>query len=283
MKKLNTILLGVGLLFSPSMLFAQGGETPIAVITADDLNDVPSYNLFQKGSSIVNLLPNIQFSSMTQNKDSDFKTNLFNVNLRANYYVADNIGVVAGIHINNEITIDPFLGEQKTELFLAEIGAQYGHLLADVPVRLEATVGLGNYTVFDNKSFTIAYNVNVATYVPLGETSIYLEPFIGYAGFTNNFNENDFVNKTSGLVLGASLVKNIGCGQMVSGFSEKAPVERFEKGNNRLQFIQAGALGFGSNNREFDGENFSSMDCLPTPLALLITTMWRIILPQAWG
>jgi hypothetical protein len=236
----------------PIAALAQG---TVQTVSADELQKLP---LFSRGTSIVNLLPNVQFSSMNNGEDPKQVTTDFNINLRGNYYVLDNIAIVAGIHANSQnVKLEGF-DDQKTSTTIFEIGGQYGRYFGDFPLRAEATVGFGSYNVFNNKAATFAYNINVATYLQLGQSGTYVEPFVGYAGFTNNFKEQEFKNNTGGLVLGATLVRPIGCGDSFCGFGDEAPASPYAAGTNRVQFLQTGVLGIGANNRLFNGESFSN-------------------------
>lgn len=209
------------------------------------------YRLFQKGTSIVNLLPNIGFSSLTTDQNPEVTTNNFNINLRGNYYAWDNIGIVGGVYIDNQVIKTEGGTDQSTKLAMVEVGAQYGRYVASIPLRGELSLGFGSYKVNDNSAATLAYNINVSTFIEVGNSGAYIEPFMGYAGFRNNFKESDFVNSTGGLVAGACFVKPMGCGDYICGFGDDAPFEPYAKGTNRLQFLQQGALGIGSNKRDF--------------------------------
>ena len=250
--KITLSAVSVCLFFAPLAVLSQGtsGQT----LATKEIEKLP---LFKRGTSIVDLLPNIRYSSMNDGGDPKQVTNNFNVNLRGNYYVLDNIALVAGIHNNSQNLKIEGLEDQKTSTFIFEVGGQYGRYIGDIPIRAEATIGFGSYSVFDNKAATFAYNVNVATFIELGESSTYIEPFVGYAGFTNNFKESDFKNKTGGLVLGATLVRPVGCGDAFCGFGDQAPSSPYAAGTNRVQFLQTGVLGIGNNNRLIKGESFS--------------------------
>ena len=181
--------------------------------------------LFEKGTSIVNLLPNIGYSSLSDNQSPKQTTNHFKMHLRGNYYAWDNIGIVGGVYIDNQIVKTEGGTDQTNNLAMVEVGGQYGRHFGGLPLRGELTFGFGNYNVNGNSAATFAYNVNVATFVELGQSGAYIEPFIGYAGFNNNFKESNFQNSTGGLVAGVCFVKPLGCADYICGFGDDAPTK----------------------------------------------------------
>ncbi len=269
-----TVKLILFLLVMPILLFAQIVDLEVKVEKpkTEDMN----YPLFQKGTSIVDLLPNVYYKSIETERPemfpgagtSTYTTNTFNLNYRANYYPWDlteklgggNLGLVAGVHINNSTAKEEGFDDDKTNLFLFELGAQYGRYFGDLPVRAEFTLGFGSYNVSNNDASAFAYNVNVSTFLELGESQSYVMPFLGYAGFSNKFKNSDFKNATGGLVAGVTLVRPMGCGDYSCGFEDNGTEKPYARGTNTLQFLQEGALGIGTNKKT--GGGFEAKDGL---------------------
>ena len=119
-----------------------------------------SLDCLPKGIYHQNLVPNINFTSANSDEEQDFgfafrneRTSNFSMNLRQNYFVADNIGIVAGLHIQSSSTKreemvfgtnDYIETSNSNSAYLIEVGGQYGHYFGNFPVMAEATVGFGS-------------------------------------------------------------------------------------------------------------------------------------------
>jgi hypothetical protein len=239
-------------------------QNTIQVVTQKDIYEPRP--LFQKGTIHQDLIPNLTFNSWKSDESEPTKHSQFSTNIRGNYFVADNIGVVAGVHIlsKSEKQGDNLDSESS---YLVEVGAQYGRTFGKIPLMAELTGALGSRTTKDefsgsdpliNSTGLSALQFNVSTFLPLGGEGTYVRPILGYGTLSQKSNSSKTC--TNGLFMGATLVRPMTCEDYICGFGGDSPSGRYDQGTNYVQFVQAGGFAVGHQLTQFDDDLFNDIE-----------------------
>ena len=219
---------------------------PLFITTSYGQNDI---SWFGKGSSVIDLLQKAEYTSLTNTED-ELRYNGTHVNLRGNYFVTDNIGVVAGLHIDNNVTKSTSNdNETKNNYSLFEVGGIYGfqpEFLNRTPISAQLTFGFGGSEILGNETGVFATELSVSSYHPVGPSGLHISPTLGYGFINQGFKESDGSAFTNGFFAGVSLVKPFSCGEFLCAFDEEeAPQSLYQAGTNMLNFSQNGLFSTG--------------------------------------
>jgi hypothetical protein len=231
-------------LFSLIIVSAFGQDEAITISAFDD-ND-----WFKKGTSVIDLLQKGEYASL-KNPENTTRYNNFELNLRGNYFVADNFGVVAGIHIDNQVTKSTTSdSKNKNNYSLFEMGGMYGwqpEFLNRTPLSAQLTFGFGGSENFSLKTGLFATQLSLSSYHPVGESGLHISPTLGYGFLNQPFKESDASAMTNGFFAGVSLVKPFSCAEYLCALDEEeAPEGLYHSGSNFLTFSQNGLFSTGA-------------------------------------
>jgi hypothetical protein len=216
-------------------------------------------SFFSKGTSLINLIQDVGYTQLKTNQDNPNTTKAFDVRLRGNYFVADNIGVVAGVHVENSYSKrEMFSNEDINNYGLFEIGAIYGfqpEFLNNTPLSAQLTFGFGSANFDGTKAGLFATQVTLSSYHQVNQSGLTVSPFIGYGYLNQNFKDSDFKTNSNGFLAGVTLVKPFSCEEWICGFDREAVGDGYyDKGTNIINFSQSGLFSIGTtkSNSDFD-------------------------------
>jgi hypothetical protein len=235
-------------------------STPVQTITKEDIERSPfSKNIWE----YTTLIPNVQYQhqNIKTNDVDQGKQSQFALDLGANYYVADHIGI--GLELISEIDVlkNPNNTESHNSQWMAFANLTYGGSSGSLNYYLRGGIGLGgakdkftatNGNSNTDKSDLFGYKLTAGFPIQLNKAVSYFTPELGYHYQREKFDGGTETDTRFGVNLKFEtflFCKEMQCdSKMHHAFSAGA----YDQGRSFLGVSTRGMLDFGSVKTEYD-------------------------------
>jgi hypothetical protein len=267
MKVLCSILATASLLSSSLFLFAQVEKTsssPASTITSREINNIP----FARGSWEYLIRQNVEYHYFknTQEGQSYGHQNEFRIDIGADYFVANRIGI--GLDFDADWTGYHYQSDNTSSLCMA-----YGNIMYGIPVNQnfniygKAAIGYGTQTIKYKSSGTststkdniYGYKLAVGTPIRFFERGpVYLTPQVSWNYLSTSFDGGK--EKDNGLRVALGFEAYMGCRDFMCdchhGFSLSKNI--YQPGTSFFDFDTRGNFGFGTLKTTYSGSSAGS-------------------------